>query len=352
MKLFDLDELREYFRAAVREATGADPGEFQFEYPPRIELGDLAMNFPFALAKELRRAPRQIAAEVVERVPPPPGVARLEAAGAGYVNLFFDREAAVRALYATRNREPRFDESAPAATVEHTSVNPNKAAHIGHVRNACLGDTMVRLLRYLGRPVRVQNYIDDTGVQVADVVVGFLRIEKISLEQVKALPEPFDHFCWNLYARVGEFYREDEGRLELRRAALHAMETGEGTDAEIGAAVADRVVRCHLRTMERLGIRYELLVWESDIMRGRFWDTAFELLRSSGSLYLAEEGKNAGCWVMDLSGSAEFADMDDPDKILVRSDGTVTYVAKDIAYHLWKFGLLGGDSPTRHSHTN
>ncbi len=351
MKLFDQDELRKYFRAAAREATGADPGEFQFEYPPRIELGDLAMNFPFALAKELRRAPRQIAAEVVERVPPPPGVVRLEAAGAGYINLFFDREAAVRALYATRDEEPRTDESLPAVTVEHTSVNPNKAAHIGHIRNSCLGDTMVRLLRYLGRPVRVQNYIDDTGVQVADVVVGFLQIDKIGLEQVKALPEPFDHYCWDLYARVGEFYREDESRLSMRRSTLHGLETGEGIEAQTGKVVADRVVRCHLRTMERLGIRYELLVWEGDIMRGRFWDTAFELLSSSGSLYLAEEGKNAGCWVMDLSDSAEFADMDDPDKIVVRSDGTVTYVGKDIAYHLWKFGLLGRDFPYRHFHT-
>ena len=351
MKLFDLDELRSYFREAAREATGADPGEFQFEYPPRIELGDLAMNFPFALAKELHRAPRQIAAEVVERVTPPPGVARLEAAGAGYINLFFDREAAVRALYAKRDEEPRIDESAPAVTVEHTSVNPNKAAHIGHIRNACLGDTMVRLLRHLGRPVRVQNYIDDTGVQVADVVVGFLQLDKMSLEQVKALPEPFDHYCWDLYARVGEFYREDESRLSMRRATLHSLEIGEGIEAQMGSVVADRVVHCHLRTMERLGIRYELLVWEGDILRGRLWDTAFELLKNSGSLYLAEEGKNIGCWVMDLSGSAEFADMDDPDKIVVRSDGTVTYVGKDIAYHLWKFGILGRDFPYRHFHT-
>jgi len=191
--------------------------------------------------------------------------------------------------------------------------------------------------------VRVQNYIDDTGVQVADVVVGFINIEGKDLEAVRALPEPFDHYCWDLYARVGEFYREDESRLELRRAALHAMEKGEGVEAEIGAVVADRVVRCHLRTMERIGIRYELLVWESDILRSRFWETAFEQLKASKAVYLAEEGKNAGCWVMDLSASEIFAEMDYPDKILVRSDGTVTYVGKDIAYHLWKYGRLGRD---------
>ena len=343
MKLVDQGALRRYFRERVQELLGADPGHFQFEYPPRIEMGDLAMNFPFALAKELRRAPRQIAQEAVEKISLPPGLARLEAAGAGYINLFFNREAVVRSLYADRNTEPEIDHSAPVVTVEHTSVNPNKAAHIGHIRNSCLGDTQVRLSRFLGRPTRVQNYIDNTGVQVADVVVGFRHLEGMGLEEVRSIPEPFDFFCWDLYARVGEFYREDEKRLELRRKALHAMEVGEGIDDEIGALVADRVVRCHLRTMDRLGIRYELLVWESDILRCRFWESAFEKLKETKAVYLAEDGKNVGCWVMDLSGSEEFAEMDDPDKIIVRSDGTVTYVGKDIAYHLWKFGLLGQD---------
>jgi len=343
MKVLDQSGLRQYFREQVEILLGADPGHIQFEYPPRVELGDLAMNFAFALAKQLRRAPRQIAEEVVEKIPAPSGIARMEAAGAGYINLYYDREAVLRALYESRDAEPETDTSLAAVTVEHTSVNPNKAAHIGHIRNSCLGDTMVRLLRYLSHPVRVQNYIDDTGVQVADVAVGFLHIEKMTPEQVSAVDEPFDHYCWNLYARVGEFYLEDESRQELRRRALHAMETGEGVEAEVGKVVANRVVRNHLRTMERLGIQYELLVWEGDILRSRFWETAFENLKKSGSIYLAAEGPNTGCWVMDLSASEVFAAMDDPDKIIVRSDGTVTYVGKDIAYHLWKFGLLGRD---------
>ncbi len=343
MNVLDQSELRDYFREQVKEKLGADPELIQFEYPPRVELGDLAMNFAFALAKQLRRAPRQIAQEVVEKIPAPAGIAKMEAAGAGYINLYYDREAVVRALYESRDAVLQTDKSLPAVTVEHTSVNPNKAMHIGHIRNSCLGDTMVRLLRYLKYPVRVQNYIDNTGVQVADVAVGFLYIEKMTPEQVGAVDEPFDHYCWDLYARVGEFYKEDESRQELRRKSLHAMEVGEGTEADVGAIVADRVVRKHLRTVESLGIRYELLVWESDILRSRFWETAFERLKQSGSIYLAEEGPNSGCWVMDLSASELFADMDDPDKIIVRSDGTVTYVGKDIAYHLWKFGLLGRD---------
>jgi arginyl-tRNA synthetase len=350
MSVIDQKGLRDFFRGQVKAVLGADPGEFLFEYPPRIELGDLSLPFCFALAKELRRAPRQIAQEIVDKIPPPEGVQRMEPAGAGYVNLYLDREAITKALYAAGEGEPKIDSAAPAVTVEHTSVNPNKAAHIGHIRNACLGDTQVRLFRYLGMPVRVQNYIDDTGVQVADVAVGFRHILGKGPDEVRAVPEPFDHFCWDLYARVGKFYAEDESRQDLRRAAMHAMEVGEGVDAEIGAIVADRVVHCHLRTMERLGIRYELLVWEGDILRSRFWERAFGLLKTSGSIYLAAEGKNSGCWVMDLSASSVFADMDDPDKIIVRSDGTVTYVGKDIAYHLWKFGRLGMDFRYRRYH--
>lgn len=350
MNALDQNVLRKYFRTRIKDLLGEDPGDFVFEYPPRIELGDLAMPFCFSLAKTLRKAPRQIAQEVVEGLQPPPGIAKLEVAGAGYINIFFDRESAVKALYTTRHRQAEPDEATPNVTVEHTSVNPNKAAHIGHIRNSCLGDTMVRLLRYLGRPVRVQNYIDDTGVQVADVSVGFRHILGKGPQEVRGIPEPFDHFCWDLYARVGKFYAEDESRLELRRDAMHAMESGEGVYAEIGAIVADRVVRCHLKTTERLGILYELLVWEGDILRNKFWERAFELLKKSKSMYLAEEGRNAGCWVMDLSASEEFADMDDPDKIIVRSDGTVTYVGKDIAYHLWKFGKLGLDFPYKPFH--
>lgn len=343
MMIFDLPALRGWFREKISDALGQDPGEFVFEYPPTVALGDLALNIAFGLAKTLRRAPRQIAAEIIEKVPAPPGVARMEVAGAGYVNLYFDRAAVLRALYAERDNSAATRPERPRVTVEHTSVNPNKAAHIGHLRNACLGDTLARLLKFLGEPVVVQNYIDDTGVQVADVVVGFRHILGYGKAEVIAVREPFDHFCWDLYARVGEFYKADESRLELKKKTLHAMEKGEGEEAEMGAIIADRIVKCHLKTMERLGIGYDLLAWEGDILRSHFWNRAFELLKQSGAIYLAEDGKNKGCWVMRLAESDAFAAMDDPDKIIVRSDGTVTYVGKDIAYHLWKFGRLDRD---------
>jgi arginyl-tRNA synthetase len=241
-------------------------------------------------------------------------------------------------------------EAAPSGTglriaVEHTNINPNKAAHIGHLRNAVLGDTLVRCLRWLGNHVETQNYIDDTGVQVADVVVGFEQILKEDLAAVRRriadTSTPFDYFCWDLYASVGQHYETNPESQQLRRETLHKIENAEGETARIGETVANAIVRRHLATSLRLGIEYDVLVKESDIIRQRFWDRAFELLKMSGTVILEEEGKHKGCWVMKLGESPEFEGMEEPDKILVRSNGTVTYVGKDIAYQLWKFGLIG-----------
>jgi arginyl-tRNA synthetase len=227
--------------------------------------------------------------------------------------------------------------------VEHTNINPNKAAHIGHLRNAVLGDVLVRCLRWLGYPVEVQNYIDDTGVQLADVVVGFVDLRGLGLDRVAALPEPFDYYCWDLYSEVGGWYQGDPERLARRRETLHALESDEGPRAEMGRLVARRIVHRHLLTMHRIGVGYDLLTRELDVLGREFFTSAFEQLEASGAVHLESEGKNEGCWVMPLSESEEFAGLEDPDKVIVRSDGTVTYVGKDIAYQLWKFGLLGRD---------
>ena len=229
--------------------------------------------------------------------------------------------------------------------VEHTSINPNKAAHIGHVRNATLGDTFVRALRHRGRTVGIQNYIDDTGVQVADVVVGFQHIEGKTLEQVAAIQGKFDYYCWDLYARVGDFYAADPARKTLQAETLHAIEDGGNDTARLAEHVAARIVDCHLATMERLGIRYELLAHESDILRLHFWDRAFALLKEAGAIRLESEGKNAGCWVLSMEEGEE------DDKIIVRSNGTVTYTGKDIAYQLWKLGQLDRDFRYRRHRT-
>jgi arginyl-tRNA synthetase len=349
MMLSFQSRLADSVRAAARTAFAADLGPVAFQYPPSIELGDLAVTAPFDLARTLRRKPREIAERLAQELAGAPGVRRAEAAGGGYVNVFLDRAAFARQLH-DHFRSPS---PAPAVAgpviVEHTSINPNKAAHIGHLRNATLGDTFVRVLRHRGREVGVQNYIDDTGVQVADVVVGFLHLEKKSRAEVERLAagERFDYLCWDLYARVGDFYAADPANRKLQAATFHAIEHGDSEEARMAALVAAAIVDCHLLTMERLGIRYDLLAHESDILRLHFWARAFEQLKAKGAIHLEAEGKNAGCWVLGM----EQEDGADENKIIVRSDGTVTYTGKDIAYQLWKLGLLDRDFHYRRHRT-
>ncbi len=325
--------------------------------PPNVGMGEVASPIAFELAKRLRRSPRQIAQEIAAELAGIPGVARVAIAGAGYVNFYLDRAGffAVAATGARQKIEP--PDGGPKTIVEHTNINPNKAAHIGHLRNAALGDTLVRLLRRAGRRVEVQNYIDNTGVQVADVVVGFQHMEKKSAADVRALAAGprFDYLCWDLYARVTQFYEEDRARLALRGETLAAVEAGHGAAAEMAEIVAVAITRCHLATMERLGVEYDVLPRESEILHLKFWEAAFQQLKERGAIHLAESGKNAGCWVMNLAveeggtgGTGNEAD--DDAKVIVRSNGTVTYVGKDIAYQLWKFGLLGRDFGYRKFH--
>ena len=364
MKLIEIqDRLKQQVRAAALELFGVELDQFNAEVPPRPELGDLAFPVSFELAKLIKQGtgvklpPRSIAEQLKSKLEGSGEVDRVEVAGAGYLNVFFNR-AKLLSLFAADKAKEQTDASVPdrpKQMVEHTSINPNKAAHIGHVRNAVLGDTFVRILLADGERVEIQNYIDNTGVQVADVVVGFMHIEKLGLDEVKALdqslPEerPFDYYCWDLYTQVGLFYRDgdaqnqpDPEKLKLRTEVLHALEAGTGPIAELADYVATRNVQCILDTMERLGIRYDLLARESDILHLHFWNRAFELMKEKGVIRFENEGKHAGCWVMPFE-SHTGTDEHESDKIIVRSNGTVTYTGKDIAYQLWKLGQLGLD---------
>lgn len=360
------NQLRQALSRFIRETYGLDL-VIILERPPKIEMGEAASPVSFELAKRLKRPPRQIAQEIASGIGKIEGIARIEVAGAGYLNAYFDRVAFWSATQqeTTERRAPAKNEK---VIVEHTSINPNKAAHIGHLRNAVLGDTMARILRHSGEQVQVQNYIDNTGVQVADVVIGFLQLEKRTPVGVKMLAnEPqFDYYCWDLYARATQFFTEDKERAaKLRGETLRAIEEDRGEEAEVAHVVAEAIVASHLRTMERLGIHYDLLARESEILHLHFWDAAFAKLKESGAIQLATSGKMAGCWIMpwkkevqdgkDAAQAAEKPQAEQPgssesseeensqDKIIVRSNGTVTYVGKDIAYQLWKFGLLGKD---------
>ncbi len=331
----------------VRELYGIDH-PVQIEVPPRRDLGDLAFPTALHLARVLKKSPRAIGEELADGFPIPPEIREVRVEGAGFLNLFLDRSAFATALLdapiaAALTAEPSAGAGRGKVVVEHTNINPNKAAHIGHLRNAVLGDVLARVLKALGNPVEVQNYIDDTGVQLADVVVGFSDLRGMGAAEVAALDEPFDFYCWDLYGEVGRWLDQDPSRAELRRETLKQLEEGEGPRAELGRLIARRVVRRHLATMRRLGIGYDLLTHESAILGLDFFELAFSKLEAGGAVRLEKEGKNAGCWVMPLADTDEFSGLEDPDKVIVRSDGTVTYVGKDIAYQLWKFGLLGRD---------
>jgi arginyl-tRNA synthetase len=344
------DTIRSRTRTAIENVFDVELADVSAEVPPRTELGDLALPFAFELAKQLKAAtgqkqnPRDLASRIAGELAGIRGVSRIEVAGAGYLNVFLDRaEYLLGALAGPEKLEPLLGGK---LIVEHTAVNPNKAAHIGHLRNAVLGDTIVRLLKSAGEVVEIQNYIDNTGVQVADVVVGFKHIEGMSIEQVRALDGKFDYYCWDLYARVGSFYEQDQSRLQLRTQVLHELERGTGETYEMADYISTRILNCHLDTMLRLGIQYDLLPRESEVLHQHIWQYAFELLKQRGAVVYESEGKLAGCWVMraeDQAGGSEQETEHEADKVIVRSNGTVTYTGKDIAFHLWKLGQLDLD---------
>ncbi len=348
--------LAQSVRDFLRRTYQLEIASIVIEQPPKIEFGEYALPIAFELARKLRKAPRKIAEEIVAGIGVVSGFEKFEVAGAGYLNVRVNR-AELAASLAT-DQTPSAEVPAGKVLVEHSSINPNKAAHIGHLRNAILGDTFVRLLRFAGREVDIQNYIDNTGVQVADVVVGFLHLENKSRAQIEALTAApqFDFYCWDLYARASQWYAQDKQNLQVRSATLHAIEEGNNETAQVADIISTAVIKRHLETMDRLDIEYDFLPRESEILRLHFWDAAFTKLKESGVLTYEAVGKNKGCWVMrragttqkpSTTGSTEDAEEDkiteEDQKVIVRSNGTVGYVGKDIAYHMWKCGLLGRD---------
>jgi arginyl-tRNA synthetase len=336
--------LVEHIQQFLRQKYEVELPNLVVDQPPKVEMGEYALPFSFELAKRLRKAPRKIAEEVAAELPPLDGFEKPEVAGAGYINFRLKRGEAAKLL--AKGEVGRIVAREGKILVEHTSINPNKSAHIGHLRNSILGDTFVLLLRAAGRTVDVQNYIDNTGVQVADVVVGFTHLQEKSKAEISALTEQpkFDYYCWDLYARTSQWYEEAAENKKVRFDVLHAIEHGGNELSEIAEIISRAVLRRHLETMDRLGIEYDFLPRESEILRLNFWALAFEQLKEKGVLYFETEGKNKGCWVMTRPGNEKLAGQPDEDaKVIVRSNGTVGYVGKDIAYHLWKFGLLGRD---------
>jgi arginyl-tRNA synthetase len=334
----------------IAERYNVHYDSLNFTIPPKIELGELALPVAFDLARKVKRPPIEIARELASDAGGIAGIWKADVAGSGYLNFHLDRGAFAAELAASVAQQRFGRASEPEETgkivVEHTNINPNKAAHIGHLRNATLGDSFVRCLRFLGHQVEVQNYLDNTGVQVADVVVGLERMEGKTLADVQAVGGKFDYYCWDVYARVADFYQASEENRKWRSLTLQAVEAGNNPTAELAEYVAMRIVKAHLATMARINVQYDLLPRESEILHLHFWNKAYQLLKDRRAIYYVDEGKNRGCWVM-MTGNPQSElsreEAEDDEKIIVRSDGTVTYVGKDMAYQLWKFGLLGLD---------
>ncbi len=320
----------------LKDSYPIEPVNIGISYTPNIDMGDIALAFPFQLAKKMKRPPREIAVEIAPKLESLDGITKVDVAGVGYINLFMDRQKFFFSKLQNLDRSTLVREE-DKIIIEHTNINPNKAAHIGHLRNAVLGDTLGHCLKYKGENVEIQNYIDDTGVQVVDVVYGFMELEQKSLSNIEKIEGKFDYYCWDLYTRVSTLMDSNPDAAKIRSGIIKKIEEGINPEAQISEYISLRILDAHIQTMKRLGIDYDILPRESSILALKFWDKAFALLKEKKAIEFIDTGINQGCWVMKLETKEE------KEKIIVRSDGTVTYVGKDIAYQLWKFGLLEKD---------
>ncbi len=325
----------EIFKNFIKEKYGVLLNIFE-EEPPSLKYGEVAFSFPLKLSKELRRKPYELAKEIEENLKEKFYPHKLVSFPPGYLNIFYERNFYINeGAKFVYEKEPRKEK----ILIEHTNINPNKAAHIGHLRNAILGDVLANLFKYMNFNVEVHNYIDNTGVQVADVVLGLIYLEKKDLNFLEE-KEKLDYYTWDLYSRVSKEIEEKKEFSRLRNEILKKIEEDIEPEATYAKILSKRILECHLKTMRRLNITYDLLPKESEILKSELWKETFEILKSKKVISYEKEGERAGCWVLPLKDSENFSDLQEPEKILVRSNGTVTYTGKDIAYQLWKFGIL------------
>lgn len=347
--------------AAIKDFFNDDTLQLTFNTPPKKEMGDFSTAICMSFAKIMKKAPIAIAEEVKNSLLAKqlPYIKDINVSAPGYLNFEIDytlyaEDIISQVMTAGNNYGEQKCDNPKNILIEHTNVNPNKAMHIGHLRNSIIGDSVVRTLRKLGHNVQACNYIDDTGVQVADVVVAMLYLNQPFYEggdSFQAIWDKvdknisFDYWCWDIYSQITNAYDADPVLKNKRTEILHAVESQNSALAAFAKEVATKIVTAHLATVSRLNVYYDLLNWESDIFLRHFWDTAFEKLKESGAVEYETEGPNTGCWVVKYGQGIIETDegIKSEDKVLVRSNGTVTYTGKDIAYQMWKFGVLGKD---------
>ncbi len=334
-----IDQVRELV-SSVLTSKGFPVIEFDVSEPPQDAFGDLSCNVAFLLSKYLKKAPAKIATDLAEALRPhiqDSYILSIHPAG-GHINF--------RVNYATLSLAtltqvlsgpekygyPNYGRDMHIV-IEHTSINPNKALHVGHMRNVIIGDTLYRIMRATNHRTTVLNYIDDSGVQIADIVVGF-KFAGFPVEP-PTKNQKFDHYCGDeVYVKINEKYEKDPKVAEKRKQVLKEIEEGKSEIARFAMDIALRVLQEQLKTCWRMKVHYDLLNFETHIVGSKLWSEAFELLKSNGIAKYETAGKNKGCWVIEGKEKGE------EDKVLVRSDGTATYIAKDIPYAAWKLGLV------------
>ncbi len=310
------------------------PADILFTIPPDRKFGDLSTTLPFVIAKKQKEKPLSIGNHIIEKIKDKFDMfSDIKLAGGGFLNFYFNRDSFFE--YLIENRDRRVESQNLKVIVEHTSINPNKSAHIGHLRNACLGDTLVRILRCLGYEVEVQNYLDDTGIQVADVVWGLLHYQKKGVQEIKKIAD-LASYLWHLYAEVNRLFEIEEKYKQGRNQVHQKIEEKIDPEYEVSSYVSQEVLKDHIRLMDLLDIRYDLLVRESDIIELGFFKDAAEVMIKHHIMYPSRDPDKKGCQVIKYQ-------KENTEKIIVRSNNTVTYIGKDIAYALWKVGLFHKD---------
>ena len=320
--------------ALLKDKYDFEPTELSFSQPAERKFGDLSTTLAFDLAKKTKSKPFLVAGDMAARL-----MGQLEAvedirvAGGGFLNLYLRRDDFLR--YQWQNLEKPQPDKGEKVIVEHTSINPNKSAHIGHLRNSCLGDILARSCRFLGYEVEVQNYIDDTGIQIADVVWGLLHYQKKSLGEIKKIPN-LAAYLWDLYAEVNQLFAANDDLARQRRDVHKKIEEKIDPEYESCRYIAEEVLLDHIRTMEQIGIHYDLLARESDVIALDFFKAAAAEMTARNVMTRSTDPAKKDCLVIHY-------DRENIEKIIVRSNDTITYVGKDIAYNLWKFNLLPRD---------
>ncbi|PIW35195.1 MAG: arginine--tRNA ligase, partial [Nitrosopumilales archaeon CG15_BIG_FIL_POST_REV_8_21_14_020_33_23] len=304
--------------------------------PAKPGFGDVSSNIAFLLAKHLKKSPKEIADMMSEKYKSSQNilVSTVEPHPSGYLNFFANWEKLSQLILSESNLDEfgsvDLGKNSPII-VEHTSVNPNKSLHIGHIRNIVLGDTVARILKKSNYKVHVLNYVDDSGLQVADIIVGFRHL---GFDQQSPTGKKFDHYCGDdVYVKTTEKYEQDPSFEEIRKNILKELEDGTSETAKFADSITRRVLENQLETCWNLGVYYDCLNFESQIIRSGLWGKIFEKLKEMNLVEFENDGKNAGCWIIRGENNEE-------DKVIVRSNGTATYIAKDIPYAAWKLGLI------------